>query len=53
MLATRTHRMGLRGGVILDLVLAAGLILVGAFVLSLLGVNFAEILTGAGHFFGL
>ena len=37
----------------LDLILAVGLILTGAFVLDLLGLSFAELLSGAGRFFGL
>jgi hypothetical protein len=42
-----------RGGVLLDLVLAAALILLGAFALEALGISFLEILEGAEHFFGL
>ena len=44
--------MGERAGVLLDLVLVVGLVLLGAFVLDLLGVSFADILQGAEHFFG-
>ena len=46
-------RRSQRGGVVLDLVLAAGLILIGAFTLSLIGITFHELLRGAGHFFGV
>jgi hypothetical protein len=42
-----------RGGVVLDLILGVGLVLLGAFLLGLLGVSFGEILRGAGRFFGL
>jgi hypothetical protein len=49
----RNLRRNRRGGMLLDLVIAAGVILLGAFVLSLLGINFAQILEGAGKFFGL
>lgn len=49
----RVHRLSVRGGVLLDLVLAGGIILVGAFVLELVGVNFAELLSGAARFFGV
>jgi hypothetical protein len=53
----RRHRpflrpMGERGGVVLDLVLAVAIVLLGAFLLDLLGVTLAQILGGAGHFFG-
>jgi hypothetical protein len=44
--------MGERGGVVLDLVLAVAIVLLGAFLLDLLGVTLAQILGGAGHFFG-
>jgi len=39
-------------GVLLDLVLAAGIVLVGAFVLSSVGLTFGELVHGAGRFFG-
>jgi hypothetical protein len=42
-----------RGGVLLDLVLAVGLVLVGAFLLSELGITFHSILHGAERFFGV
>jgi hypothetical protein len=45
----RSHR----GGVLLDGVLALGVVLVGAFALSHFGLTFSEILQGAGRFFGL
>ncbi len=47
------HRMNRRGGVLLDLVLAVGLILLVAFALFTLGITFGEILSGARHFFGI
>lgn len=46
-------RGGARGGVVLDLVLAAGIVLIGAFLLYSLGLTFHQILYGAGRFFGL
>jgi hypothetical protein len=45
--------MGERGGVLLDLVLAAAVILVGAFLLDLAGLTFLGIFHGAEHFFGV
>jgi hypothetical protein len=48
----RSFHRSQRAGVLLDLVVAAGLILLGAFALSSLGISFGEILSGAGHFFG-
>ncbi|MGP8077769.1 MAG: hypothetical protein ACLQD8_03665 [Thermoplasmata archaeon] len=42
-----------RGGVLLDGVLALGVVLVGASVLAHFGLTFTEILRGAGRFFGL
>jgi hypothetical protein len=44
--------MGQRGGVLLDLVLVAALILVGAFTLNLVGITFWDIVQGAERFFG-
>lgn len=49
----RPRKMGQRAGVILDLVLVVILVLVGAFVLDLLGITFGQILQGAAHFFGV
>jgi hypothetical protein len=46
-------RRTLRGGVVLDVVLAFGLILVGAFLLYHLGLTFHTILLGAERFFGV
>lgn len=48
----RQHHLDTRGGVLLDLVLAVGLILLAAFTLDLAGVTFAQLLSGAGRFFG-
>ncbi len=42
-----------RGGVLLDAVLALGLILLAAFALERVGISFGEILHSAFHFFGL
>jgi hypothetical protein len=42
-----------RGGVLLDGVLALGVVLVGAFAFAHFGLTFSEILRGAGEFFGL
>lgn len=47
------RKMNRRGGVLLDLVLATGLILLTAFVLYAAGITFGEVLRGAGHFFGV
>jgi hypothetical protein len=41
-----------RGGVALDVVVGAGLILLTAFALDRVGISFGEILSGAGRFFG-
>ena len=41
-----------RGGVVLDLVIAVGLILVAAFVLSRAGIDLHELIEGARRFFG-
>jgi hypothetical protein len=41
-----------RGGVLLDAVIAMGMILLMAYALDRLGISFAEILQGAAHFFG-
>lgn len=48
----RHLRSDRRGGVVLDLVLALGLILLGAFALHQLGYSFHQILVGAEQFFG-
>ena len=48
-----TLRANRRGGVVLDVVLAAAVILLGAFALHALGITFAEILHGAARFFGV
>jgi hypothetical protein len=42
-----------RGGVVLDLVVAFGLILIAAFAFEWLGISFATLLQAAGRFFGL
>jgi hypothetical protein len=49
----RKHKLGPRGGVLLDFVLVVALVLLGAFALDYLGVTFSEIVRGAAHFFGL
>jgi hypothetical protein len=49
----RRIRANGRGGVTLDLVLAFGVILVGAFLLYHVGVTFHTLLHGAERFFGL
>ncbi|MFZ1024496.1 MAG: hypothetical protein WAN87_10230 [Thermoplasmata archaeon] len=41
-----------RGGVLLDAVIAMGMILLMAYALDRLGISFADILQGAAHFFG-
>jgi hypothetical protein len=45
-------RRSRRGGVVLDLVVAAALILLGAFALAHLGISFGELVSGARRFFG-
>lgn len=52
-MGAKVPQMNQRGGALLDLVLAMGLILLAAFVLWTLGITFGEILNGAGHFFGI
>jgi hypothetical protein len=47
------RRMNQRGGVLLDLVLAAAVVLVGAFALSHLGITFHGLVHGAERFFGV
>lgn len=42
-----------RGGVLIDAVLALGLLLLAAFALERIGISFEEILRGALRFFGL
>lgn len=49
----RRLRTARQGGVVLDLVLATGVVLVGAFALYHLGLTFRAILFGAERFFGL
>lgn len=49
----RVHRLNDRGGVVLDLLVAGALALLVAFGLDLLGVNLAQLLSGAGRFFGV
>ncbi|HTT72835.1 MAG TPA: hypothetical protein VMG99_01605 [Thermoplasmata archaeon] len=41
-----------RGGVVLDLIVGAALVLLGAFVLASAGITLGELLHGAGQFFG-
>jgi hypothetical protein len=49
----RRLRRNIRGGVVLDLVLALGVILVGAYLLYDVGLTFHTILHGAERFFNL
>jgi hypothetical protein len=42
-----------RGGLLLDAVLALGIVALGAFALYTLGFTFGEILNGAFRFFGI
>jgi len=49
----RQFRSDCRGGVVLDLVLALGLLLLAAFALHEVGVSFRMILHGAERFFGV
>jgi hypothetical protein len=51
-----THRFRLRSrraGVVLDVVVAVGLIVIGAFVLEAVGVSWADLVHGVERFFGL
>jgi len=48
----RRLRMNHRGGVVLDLVLGLGVLLVGTFALYHLGFTFHSLLHGAEQFFG-
>jgi hypothetical protein len=41
-----------RGGVLLDAIVAFGIILIGAFLLSQAGLSFHQLLHGAERFFG-
>jgi len=50
---TSTLRRNRRGGVLLDAVVAIALLLIGAWVLSGLGVSLHEVLHGAARFLGL
>ena len=47
------HRMGRRAGVLLDLVLSLGLIILGAYALESIGLTFGHLLHGALRFFGV
>jgi hypothetical protein len=49
----RRPRLGQRGGVLLDTVLALALILIGAFALESIGISFGQLVHGAERFFGL
>jgi hypothetical protein len=49
----RTIRTNERAGILLDLVLAVGLILLAAFVLAMFGVTFSAVWQGAKQFFGV
>jgi|HubBroStandDraft_1064217.scaffolds.fasta_scaffold336920_2 hypothetical protein len=49
----RGVRINRRGGVVLDLILGIGIVLVGAFLLFDLGFTFHMILHGAERFFGV
>lgn len=46
----RLHRSP-RGGVLLDAVVALGLLLLAAFALAHFGITFSEVVRGARHFF--
>jgi hypothetical protein len=46
-------RRNRRAAILLDLLIGSALIVLGAFALYALGLNFNEILNGAGHFFGV
>ena len=45
-------RRNRNGGVLLDLVVGAALVMLGAFALASVGITFPEILRGASRFFG-
>lgn len=42
-----------RAGAVLDTIVGAALVLLGAFALDAVGITFREILAGSAHFFGL
>jgi hypothetical protein len=44
-------RRSARGGLLLDAVLAVGVLLLGAFVLAHFGITFSEVVGGARQFF--
>jgi hypothetical protein len=49
----RSIRLNRRGGFLLDAVLALALILLGAYALESIGINFHQLVHGALQFFGL
>jgi hypothetical protein len=49
----RKLRVRRSGGVVLDVIVGAAIVVVGAFALYALGLNFEEIARGAGRFFGI
>lgn len=49
----RWHRLGRRGGIFLDAVLVLVLVILGAYLLGSIGINFGELFHGALRFFGL
>jgi hypothetical protein len=49
----RSLARSVRGGVVLDLVVALGLVLLAAFALESIGITWADLLRSAARFFGL
>jgi len=48
----RSLRRSSRGGIVLDLVIAVGLILLATFVLTAVGVTWSDLVNGFVRFFG-
>jgi hypothetical protein len=48
-----SFRRNRRGGVLLDFVIAIGLILLASFFLYSVGITLGDLLRGAAHFFGV
>ncbi len=49
----RIFRRSTRGGVLLDLVVALGLILIAAFALESIGISWTDLVRTAARFFGV
>ncbi len=49
----RNFQRSIRGGIVLDLVLAVGLVLIAAFLLESIGISWADLVHAFARFFGL